>query len=252
MLWVITAVQRPTAATEYEASVVDQLPLKIPLDNDLNLNNFQPRRDLLQLLTGVDALLGGADQSLFLWGPTGTGKSHLLQGISRAIGARALYLPMTELLQYPPEAVLDGVVTSEAVLVDDIQLIVGREDWQEALFHSFNRLKAAGIPQVYSGLAPPAQMTQILPDLRSRWGELVVYQLPAFSESELSDLLQFRASQRGLKIADEVAQYILNRAPRSTAALMALLDELDHASLARSRAITIPLLAELNLWSPDR
>ena len=241
MLWVITAVQRPTAATKYEASVVDQLPL-----------NFQPRRDLLQLLTGVDALLGGADQSLFLWGPTGTGKSHLLQGISRAIGARALYLPMTELLQYPPEAVLDGVVTCEAVLVDDIQLIVGREDWQEALFHSFNRLKAAGIPQVYSGLAPPAQMTQILPDLRSRWGELVVYQLPAFSESELSDLLQFRASQRGLKIADEVAQYILNRAPRSTAALMALLDELDHASLARSRPITIPLLAELNLWSPDR
>ena len=120
------------------------------------------------------------------------------------------------------------------------------------MFHSFNRLKAAGIPQVYSGLAPPAQMTQILPDLRSRWGELVVYQLPAFSESELSDLLQFRASQRGLKIADEVAQYILNRAPRSTAALMALLDELDHASLARSRPITIPLLAELNLWSPDR
>ena len=80
MLWVITAVQRPTAATEYEASVVDQLPLKIPLDNDLNLNNFQPRRDLLQLLTGVDALLGGADQSLFLWGPTGTGKAIYSKG----------------------------------------------------------------------------------------------------------------------------------------------------------------------------
>ncbi|MDG1065082.1 MAG: DnaA regulatory inactivator Hda [Luminiphilus sp.] len=232
--------------------MVDQLPLKIPLDHDLNLDNFQRRRDLLQLLTGVDALLGGADQSLFLWGPTGTGKSHLLQGISRAIGTRALYLPMTELLQYAPEAVLEGVVTCEAVLVDDIQLIVGREDWQEALFHTFNRLKAAGIPQVYSGLAPPAQMTQVLPDLRSRWGELMVYHLPAFSESELSELLQFRASQRGLKISNEVVQYILHRAPRSTSALMALLDELDHAALARSRPITIPLLAELKLWSPDR
>ena len=39
----ITAVQIPIAATEYGANVVDQLPLKIPFDNDLNLDNFQPR-----------------------------------------------------------------------------------------------------------------------------------------------------------------------------------------------------------------
>ncbi|MDA9581022.1 hypothetical protein N9S00_07425, partial [Luminiphilus sp.] len=73
--------------------MVDQLPLKIPFDNDLNLDNFQPRPSLLQLLTEVEALLDGAGQSLFLWGPSGSGKSHLLQGVSRAMGARALYLP---------------------------------------------------------------------------------------------------------------------------------------------------------------
>lgn len=122
--------------------MVDQLPLKIPFDNDLNLDNFQPRPSLLQLLTEVEALLEGAGQSLFLWGPSGSGKSHLLQGVSRAIGARALYLPMTELLEYPPEAVLEGVIDCEAVLIDDVQLIFGRDDWQETLFHSFNQLKA--------------------------------------------------------------------------------------------------------------
>jgi DnaA-homolog protein len=252
MLWVTTAVPKPIAAPEYEASVVDQLPLKIPVDNDLSLDNFQPRPALLELLTEVDALLGGTGQSLFLWGATGAGKSHLLQGISRAMGARALYLPMSELYQYPPEAVLEGIVTCEAVLVDDIQLIADSGVWQEALFHNFNRLKAAGIPQLYSGLAPPAQMTKVLPDLRSRWGELIIYHLPGFTEDELGALLQFRASQRGLKLSSEVVQYILSRAPRSSSALMALLDELDHAALARGRPITIPLLAELRVWSPDR
>ncbi len=249
---VTTATLTPIAAIEREASVVDQLPLKISFDSDLNLDNFQSRPDLLQLLTEVDALLAGAGQSLFLWGPLGAGKSHLLQGISRAIGPRALYLPMTELLQYPPEAVLEGVATSDAVLIDDVQLTLDRDDWQEALFHSFNRLKAAGIPQIYSGLAPPAQMTEVLPDLRSRWGELVVYHLPALSEHELGELLQFRALQRGLKLSNEVVHYILSRAPRGTEALMALLDELDDAALARGRPITIPLLAELRLWSGDR
>ena len=252
MLWAITAAQIPIAAIETEANVVDQLPLKIPFDNDLNLDNFQPRPSLLQLLTEVEALLEGAGQSLFLWGPSGSGKSHLLQGVSRAIGARALYLPMTELLEYPPEAVLEGVIDCEAVLIDDIQLIVGRDDWQETLFHSFNKLKAAGIPQLYSGLAPPAQMTQVLPDLRSRWGELTVYHLPALSEDELGALLQFRAAQRGLKLSNEVVHYILSRGPRTTSALMTLLDDLDHVALAQSRSITIPLLAELKLWSPGR
>jgi DnaA family protein len=148
--------------------------------------------------------------------------------------------------------VLDGVVASDAVLIDDIQLTFNRDDWQEALFHSFNQLKAAGIPQLYAGLAPPAQMTEVLPDLRSRWGELVIYHLPALSENELGNLLQFRASQRGLKLSNEVVQYILSRAPRGTEALMTLLDELDHAALARSRPVTIPLLVELKLWSLDQ
>lgn len=252
MLLATTAILTPIAATEHGANVVDQLPLKISVDNDLNLENFQPRPDLFQLLTEVEALLKGAGQSLYLWGPQGAGKSHLLQGISRAIGPRALYLPMTELLQHPPEAVLEGVVASDAVLIDDIQLTFNRDDWQEALFHSFNQLKAAGIPQLYAGLAPPAQMTEVLPDLRSRWGELVIYHLPALSENELGNLLQFRASQRGLKLSNEVVQYILSRAPRGTEALMTLLDELDHAALARSRPVTIPLLVELKLWSLDQ
>ena len=76
-----------------------------------------------------------------------------------------------------------------------------------------------------------------------------MYQMPAYSESELGDLLKFRAARRGLKLSDEVVSYILNRAPRSAPPLMQLLERLDQASLSRSRPITIPLLAELRLWS---
>ena len=68
MLWAITAAQIPIAAIETEANVVDQLPLKIPFDNDLNLDNFQPRPSLLQLLTEVEALLDGSRSIAFFMG----------------------------------------------------------------------------------------------------------------------------------------------------------------------------------------
>ncbi|MGB0765769.1 MAG: HdaA/DnaA family protein [Luminiphilus sp.] len=55
-----------------------------------------------------------------------------------------------------------------------------------------------------------------------------------------------------MKLSDEVVSYILNRAPRSAPPLMQLLERLDQASLSRSRPITIPLLAELRLWSTDQ
>ena len=91
----------------------------------------------------------------------------------------------------------------------------------------------------------------MLPDLRSRLGSLPVFQLPRLEEDELGSLLQFRAGLRGLSLSKEVVAYILGRAPRSSTALMALLDRLDREALARGRGITVPLINELQLLSRD-
>lgn len=230
----------------------DQLTLRMRVDGDASLDNFRVRATLQLLEAKILDLQAGKGESLFLWGPEGVGKSHLLQAISRSLGSQALYLPFSEIIQFPADAVLDGVAQSQVVLFDDVHLVSGRADWQEGLFHTYNRLKTGDILQIYSARQAPAAMVDVLPDLRSRWSELTVYHMPAYSESELGALLRFRAARRGLKLSDEVVSYILARAPRSASALMALLENLDQAAMAQGRSITIPLLNELKLLSMDR
>ena len=98
----------------------------------------------------------------------------------------------------------------------------------------------------------PLELQGLLEDLRSRLGSTTVFHLPKFDEAGLAGLLRLRAARRGLLLSDEVVAYVLARAPRSSEGLMGLLDALDHAALARGRAITIPLINELKLLSPDR
>jgi DnaA family protein len=232
--------------------VLNQLPLKIRLDAELSLANFWFRPALAELRAEIEALATRPTAQLFLWGSSGVGKSHLLQGISERLGPDSRYLPMGDLLDYAPEAVLDGVEDASALLVDDAHVLVGHSAWQEALFHRFNQLRELGIAQIVAASAPPARLDRILPDLRSRWGGMTVYQLPPHDDEALAQLLQFRAQRRGLTFSDEVVAYIMARSTRNAGDLMALLDSLDEASLARGRAITVPLLAELRLWSRDQ
>lgn len=231
--------------------MLGQLPLNIRLDAELSLENFWFAPQLAPLQAELGSPAEPAIGSVFLWGSAGAGKSHLLQALAAKNGAGARYLPLADLLDFSPPAVLEGVEGASAVLMDDVHLLAEHRDWQEAVFHCFNTLKERGIPQVYSAHAPPAQLTDTLPDLRSRWGGLAVYQLPPHDDAALGSLLRFRGARRGLDFSDEVIAYILARSPRTAVGLMALLDTIDQAALARGRAITIPLLAELKLWSGD-
>ena len=93
-----------------------------------------------------------------------------------------------------------------------------------------------------SAQVSPRQLVMQLEDLRSRlaWGE--VYQINSLSDQDKVRVLQFRAELRGLKLADEVATYLLNRMPRNMSDLFQVLVTLDEASIAAQRAITIPFI----------
>ena len=81
-----------------------------------------------------------------------------------------------------------------------------------------------------------------MPDLRSRlqWGP--VFQLKPLSDEKKIIALQLRANQRGLVLPDNVAQYLLTHFPRDLFTLFERLDELDKASLAMQRRLTIPFI----------
>ncbi len=186
----------------------------------------------------------------FTCGGEGVGRSHLLQAAClrfSQLGEQAVYLPLAEVAQYGP-ALLDNLEQCELVCLDDLEAVCGRRDWEEALFHLFNRLRDCGRRLLLSASSSPRELPVKLPDLKSRLTLALVFQLHGLSDEDKLRALQLRASRRGLQLSDEVGRFILTRGERSMSALFELLERLDQASLQAQRKLTIPFLKEILGW----
>ena len=226
-----------------------QLTLNVQLRDDATLENFLCAAPAKALLLAIQAQLENVGEPIiYLFGSADTGKSHLLQAACHLAGNGALYLPLAELSSYSPDEVLQGMENMALVCLDDIDAVLGDEDWERALFHFYNRARQAGCRLLVSANAAPRALAVDLPDLRSRlsWG--VVYQLDVSSDETKQEILSFRAARRGLQMSPEVASYIVTRASRGLGNLLALLDHLDAASLTEKRPLSIPFVKEQLGW----
>ena len=189
----------------------------------------------------------GAHQSAYLWGNASVGKSHVLQACCDQRGADARYLPLRDLLLFPPEQVLLRVEEASLIAIDDIDAIEPETHWHEPLFALFNRSKERGCCLVVAARQAPQRLLHLLPDLRSRLGSLPVFHLPSFSEDHIAALLILKARNAGLQVSQEVGRYCALRLPRDPRAAIDFIEALDQMSLAQSRAITIPFVRESGL-----
>ncbi len=230
-----------------------QLPLGIRLRDDATFSNFYPGANAGAL--GYTERIcspaaGWTDELIYLWGKPGTGRSHLLQAACLRMGERrelAVYLPLAEVAQYGPD-ILENLEQCELVALDDLEAIAANDEWEEALFHLFNRLRDAGRRLLLSAAMAPRELPVNLPDLRSRLSLSLVFQVHPLSDEDKLRALQLRASRRGLNVPDDVGRFVLSREVRSMTALFELLDKLDHASLQAQRKLTIPFIKETLGW----
>ena len=227
-----------------------QLTLNVQLRDDATLENYLSAPENRVLLNALEGQLAAQGEPIiYLYGPTDTGKSHLLQAACHlAETTPVLYLPLSELAHYPPEEILQGVESMGLVCLDDVQAVVGNAAWELALFHFFNRAREQGCRLLVSANAAPRALNVELADLQSRlsWG--IVYQLASVDDEQRMSILCFRAGRRGLQLSSEVARYIIDRAPRSLAQLLDVLDTLDSASLVEQRALSIPFVKKALGW----
>jgi len=225
--------------------VSGQLPLQIRFRDDSTFAGFEPGRNaeaVHYLQTGF-----AAGQSVYLWGGAGAGKTHLLESVCRLAAARgesAVYLPLRQRADLAPD-LLDGLEALALVCVDDIDAIAGEADWEAALFHLFNRVRAGGGRIAIAGAASPRALGLGLPDLATRlsWG--LVFQLQPLLDDEKARVLRQRARARGMEMPEAVARYLLQRHARDMGALFELLERLDRASLAAQRRLTVPFVREV-------
>ena len=223
-----------------------QLPLALGWPDTARLEDFIVGRNAAVLDALREALGTAGERLLYLFGPRGCGRSLLLTGqctAGEALGLNCAYVPLASDDKLAP-AVLDGLDQYDVVAIDDVHAVAGHTAWEAALFTLFNRVRDNGALLLFSADRGPAALQIGLPDLASRltWG-LTLPVSPLDDDGRL-ELMKQTAEHRALALPDDVARYLLARAPRHPRELVALVERLDRASLVTQRRLTIPFVRE--------
>ncbi|HWN06145.1 MAG TPA: DnaA regulatory inactivator Hda [Steroidobacteraceae bacterium] len=223
-----------------------QLPLGVQLGVSLRFDTFVPGANAAV----VEALRRLADGRLnapvWVYGPPGSGRSHLLQAVCAEAGRAgrpAAYLPLAQLRTDGPQ-ILDGFEQLALVALDDLDAVAGDAAFEAALFTLYNGLAEQQARLAIAAAGSPASTAVRLPDLASRLRACEVHRLEPLAESLQPDALRRRAERRGLELPDETLAFLTRRAPRDFATLCRMLDALDTESLAAQRRLTVPFVRD--------
>ncbi|HLC38897.1 MAG TPA: chromosomal replication initiator protein DnaA [Patescibacteria group bacterium] len=178
---------------------------------------------------------------LFIWGGSGLGKTHLIQAVKNEITKRypdykILYVPCEKFTNDFILAVREGRGKAEqfknkyrlidALLVDDIQFIAGKEGTQEEFFHTFNALHQAKKQIILTSDRPPKEIPTLGNRLKSRfeWGLTCDIQAPDFEMRRA--ILQNKAQEKEFEITEDVADFIARNVQQNIRELEGALNKL--------------------------
>ena len=176
---------------------------------------------------------------VYLWGPAGSGKTHLLRALADqrlSEGERVGWFDAHTAL---PWALDEGWTL---IVVDDCQALDAER--QHAAFALLVEAGSHGVQWAAAGKLPPVDLP-IREDLRTRLGWGHVFAMQALAEGETRAALRREADRRGILLSDEVMGYLLTHFQRDLKHLMRLLDQLDEFALSERRAVTVPLLKKM-------
>ena len=164
---------------------------------------------------------GDVYNPLFIYGPPGVGKTHLLYAIANGIrrnnpDANIVYIKGDQFTIELIDAIKNGKNVefrskyreADLFLIDDVQFIAGKDSTQEEFFHTFNKLYEEHKQIVMTSDRKPSDMPTLEDRLRTRfeWGLLADIQPPDY-ETRMA-ILKNKAQQLGLDLNDDVCNYI--------------------------------------------
>ncbi len=223
-----------------------QLLLDFPVGAAKALASFVPgsNAEVLQRLQSCTTDDGFV--CLWLYGTSGTGKTHLLQGACRlasGLDVAAAYLPGS-LAESDPVAglqALQGLGAYDLVALDDLDCWLVLPGAEEVVLEVYQALYDRQAALVISSGAPPNDAPFALDDLASRLRAASCYRLHELDDPGKEQLLLSVAREHGFELPGEVTQFLLRRGDRDVAALLSSFAQIEHAALADQRRLTVPL-----------
>ncbi len=220
---------------------MEQIALDIALRSQPSLDNFLVGPNA-PAVSHLRLWLGSSTRSplpCYLWGESGSGKTHLLRAVRTSLRAQGTAVGWLDASVAEPPA-FDPQWA--AVLLDDVQAFNSVQ--QHAAFNWMIHAQTEQRGVMAAGSLPPADLA-LRDDLRSRLGWGHVFALQVLSDTERRAVLRQEAQARGIGLSDEVMDFVLTRFSRDLGSLMQLLEHLDGYALATKRAVTIPLVKSM-------
>ena len=208
----------------YTGLLKDAFKAVLGFDVEVKFTVPQPEPEAAKEKRPMDeANPSGAYNPLFIYGPSGLGKTHLLNAIQIEIHKNH---PDYNIVYVDCEKFTNEIITAvkmatteqfrqkyreaDVLLIDDIQFLAGKESTQEEFFHTFNTLHNAGKQIVLASDRPAKEIKSLEERLRTRfeWGLTADIQPPDF-ETRVA-IVKRKAELLNLDLPDDVAEYIAN------------------------------------------
>jgi len=232
---------------ELNDTILSQIPFEFGNFQKIDFASFiqDKNKELLSLLNTVTKK--EQNECLYIWGPHGTGKTHLLQAACKQaseINYQVAYIPLKHHKEFDPE-ILNGLGQLDLICIDDVEFISDNLEWQQRLTLVYNEIRDNSNSIIFSSTFSPRSISIGLDDLRSRlsWGQ--VFKIKPPDDQLKIQILKKKATERSFELSNNVAEFLIHRSDRDLNSLIIILDKIDRLSLAKKRKVTIPLVKEL-------
>ena len=213
---------------------------------------------------------GEAYNPLYIYGGPGLGKTHLLHSIGNFIlnespNKKVLYVTSEQFLN----EVIEGIRSNnnstmsktrekyrsvDVLLIDDIQILIGKESTQQEFFNTFNTLYLSGKQIVITSDKPPKEMETLEERIRSRFESGLMADIGNPDYETRMAILRKKVESEKIKLNDEILDYIAENIKSNIRELEGALNKLIAYSNLEKKEITLEIAKKelQNIISPDK
>lgn len=222
---------------------VQQLPLELPHRQALGKEDFLIAPCNEEAVRLIDQWPNWSFFAACIYGPEGCGKTHLANVFSNRVSLLSNYpykIPCIKASSLKLETVHSLFAEYPCLIVENLNAEIN----EEAMFHLYNLYRNEGGNILFTSTEAPARLPFKLKDLQSRLNIVPSVEIKAPDDELLSSLLIKLFMDRQIIVSPEIISYLLNNMQRSFAYARKIVAEIDNISLARKRAVSIPIAKE--------